>query len=489
MMRPSCGIKLIPSLIVLLLGYSVATVNRFAPENLNADIILHSIMSLTNVSLFYWEQNRLANVLAFMWSPVGVPHLNLFLILLTIAATHYAVILLMCLAAKILVAPQLSPSGTIMLFVVFNSAFLCSFNDYAIYTIAVAHWEQTFPVLVCGLLLLILAKRPNAFAQWWFLCVGGLGIATGVNFASVVIALAAAGFFALYKRKIDKFLFALFCSGLVSGIIWFAISKAHGSAGYGGFLTRPSGEATELALTNIVSSLDIPAVALTLLLLCTVSLITIVRSSSPPTAANYLPVFVCVAAIAFSLGWFLVFSNNDWVTANNSLMRYFIPSIYAASFVTGVAIVNIVSKNNTLLILSFIMALGLSAFRLWAVPVPVEGYKVFRQVQEWPLDQHRLYAGDYWKVWPAVFYSILSGGEPAGLAYRGSGNSMRASQIISSQLEQGGFVDVLNLGADEAQGVKQVSDFRRDLRKMSSSEVSDDAHVLRFQVNPAGEAN
>ncbi len=47
---------------LLILVLSLLTVNAFAPRFLNADVILNSVMSLQNVTLFVWGQNRLLNV-------------------------------------------------------------------------------------------------------------------------------------------------------------------------------------------------------------------------------------------------------------------------------------------------------------------------------------------------------------------------------------------------------------------------------------------
>lgn len=46
-------------LLVLLVLFSCLTVNKYSPEFLHADVIINSVMSLQNITLFYWGQNRL----------------------------------------------------------------------------------------------------------------------------------------------------------------------------------------------------------------------------------------------------------------------------------------------------------------------------------------------------------------------------------------------------------------------------------------------
>ena len=72
-------------------------VNRYLPSALNADTILFSIMSLQNVTPFYWGQNRLANIVPFLLSPVQSPLLNLGLQILVIAMAYYAFLIVLTL--------------------------------------------------------------------------------------------------------------------------------------------------------------------------------------------------------------------------------------------------------------------------------------------------------------------------------------------------------------------------------------------------------
>ena len=60
---------------------SLLTVVKYSPEYLNADILINSVMSLQNVTLYYWGQNRLISILPLVASLINNPLYNLIFIL------------------------------------------------------------------------------------------------------------------------------------------------------------------------------------------------------------------------------------------------------------------------------------------------------------------------------------------------------------------------------------------------------------------------
>jgi len=68
---------------------SMLSVNYYVPEYLNADVILNSIMSLQNVTLFYWGQNRLINIIPFLLQIVNNPTINLATHLLLFSYVYF----------------------------------------------------------------------------------------------------------------------------------------------------------------------------------------------------------------------------------------------------------------------------------------------------------------------------------------------------------------------------------------------------------------
>lgn len=75
--------------VLLVAALSVSAVNRFAPDRVIGDVILYSVMSLQNVTLFFWEQNRLLNVGPALTSMIREPGLNLLANLVFPALTFF----------------------------------------------------------------------------------------------------------------------------------------------------------------------------------------------------------------------------------------------------------------------------------------------------------------------------------------------------------------------------------------------------------------
>jgi hypothetical protein len=81
--------------VLLIAVLSALTVNLYAPRYFNADVSLFSLMSLQNITIFFWGQDRLANVLPVLVWVFRNPTANLCAVLLFAAATHYALLLLL----------------------------------------------------------------------------------------------------------------------------------------------------------------------------------------------------------------------------------------------------------------------------------------------------------------------------------------------------------------------------------------------------------
>lgn len=80
--------------LLWLLIISAMTAIKYSPEYLNADILLNSIMSLQKITLYYWGQNRLLNILPLLAYPIANPSYNLILIIFVTSATLFALVLL-----------------------------------------------------------------------------------------------------------------------------------------------------------------------------------------------------------------------------------------------------------------------------------------------------------------------------------------------------------------------------------------------------------
>jgi hypothetical protein len=87
-----------------LLVVSALPVIAYAPDFIGADTVLGSIMSLQNVTLYFWGQNRLLNVLPFAVSWITDPQSNLLALLYLASLASFSLLLLLALFARRAVA-------------------------------------------------------------------------------------------------------------------------------------------------------------------------------------------------------------------------------------------------------------------------------------------------------------------------------------------------------------------------------------------------
>jgi hypothetical protein len=77
------------------LALSVMTVLRYTVDFLQADGVQQSVMSIQDVDLFFWGQNRFAAFVSALASPIANPDANLFACLLINAVSFHVFLLLL----------------------------------------------------------------------------------------------------------------------------------------------------------------------------------------------------------------------------------------------------------------------------------------------------------------------------------------------------------------------------------------------------------
>ena len=107
---------------VWLLLISAFTVLKIAPDGLNADILINSVMSLQNLTLYYWGQNRLLNVLPLAVLLVKNPTLNLSAILVLTSISFYGLLYLLSRAAVTLIGVENKNTIVFKVFLITSSA-------------------------------------------------------------------------------------------------------------------------------------------------------------------------------------------------------------------------------------------------------------------------------------------------------------------------------------------------------------------------------
>ena len=133
---------------VWLLAVSTLTVIRYAPPYLNADTILNGVMSLQNVTLYFWGQNRLLNLLPFAAMWVGDAGLNLGLQIGIASASLFGLLLVLAMFARRAVGAD--RSLVLPVFVALSSLYLLVVRPEGIHQSAIGHHEHSLAALLAA---------------------------------------------------------------------------------------------------------------------------------------------------------------------------------------------------------------------------------------------------------------------------------------------------------------------------------------------------
>lgn len=123
--------------IIFIFFISALTVIHYSPSHLNADVLLNSVMSIQNITLFYWGQNRLANILPLLTSFIKDPSINLYVVLFITAFTHYLLLFLFSWISVKILTKENTQYLDLKVFITITLIFLLVINPGAIFNISI----------------------------------------------------------------------------------------------------------------------------------------------------------------------------------------------------------------------------------------------------------------------------------------------------------------------------------------------------------------
>ncbi len=413
-------------------------VNRLAPPFLDADTILMALMSTQKLTLFYWGQNRYANVLPLLFSPIADLWWNLAAHLWAQAATY--LLMLEAMADVLCQLHDQPPTRTrrLLLFGLLVALPLELLRPFALYQFAVS--AQPYALSLLLLLWAAGAWRRRVVRRAWVLpCAVGVVAAIGVNPALVLIVLT---FLALqaWRGEARPWLgFALLV--LAAFAVWTALSLTyplHGPSSY----TQLALQTWPTALSQSATDLRNNAIFPRYFVLAAALLGLVTWACQPPPLPRALRQALGVAIVA-GVGWWLFFLANRWVQDNGSPFRYFMPLLFAPLVALAAGYWHVLAARPGRWPSRLVVALCALAFTAFAVRpwLPLARYGVFAAAAE-PVRiarAHRIryFAGDYWLVWPAIF-TLRAAGEPAfGVFSRGSVMRAEVAQAIRASQRRG----------------------------------------------------
>lgn len=440
---------------------SVITVLHVGPHILNADILLNTIMSLQNVTLYYWGQNRLLNIVPFVVSSIEEPSLNLTAVLLIASVSFYSLVYMMVRVATMTVDSATDTSLSLSVFLLLSSAFNLLFSVTALGNMAVWHVQYSLSLLLTTAAYLILFDSSWSRIYIWkvFFSSVSLILSIGLNPSVVIPAFLIGIAVCVYRRKVG---FAEFVLTSISGVSFFAwdfVANQYGSMPYSQF----SLNALPVALQEVFSSM-LPEVNLLYLLLLG-SLILfhriIIALLNGSTNQHYSIVrYVTGISLLFALGWTILFASNKWVEMNGYHWRYFIYPVFAIAFVFALYLSSVCKQLGSRWSLFVAVLVSGCTIALMALSIPTlnfSQYPVFDRVNKMTKPGSKLYAGNYWDVWPSVLRDMMSGHEAYGLTYRGEANAEAARKFALDVEARDGGLTVYCLSSRESECLSNVN--------------------------------
>ena len=422
----------------------------FNLDKLNADVIVHSIISTQNVTMFYWGQNRLLSLLPLLFSPVTNPASNLLLIIFTSTFVFFILLFLLSMFAGQLVGQRKQHIGIAL----FSIGLLFLIVDKeAIVALAFVNFEYA----VAGLVLLL-----GHFLVWnsgkaLIRDLSGFGLITIAMFVNpafllVSFLLAVLNLVQASLRASAKpFIYALigFLSWAIISLINPALTSSYFSVSFG-----PGNILLAFqSLLNILNPLWI-VVSITLILIALIfgfpvgNNSHVLGSNQSPNFLQKPILFLSTVLLIFSMAWLVLFGSISWVQMNDFHFRYFL-SIVLAFFIG-------ISLWGHLLLSKMRLPAGVFGIVLMAIYLlPVEEANlrvreapVFAKVDSaFPTPEDPVFhAGDYWLAWPAVMRDRMDGVESYGLAYRGLANAENVKGESEDKLIEGRLLQIVCWG-------------------------------------------
>jgi len=411
-------------------------VNRLAPGTLHGDTMLQPLMSLQNTTLFFWGQNRLANLIPFMLSWITAPLPNMWAHLWLYAFSFFAFLAVLAFAATPRLYAAIAWADRWLVFLALTAVSLLILLPQAAAVLLVEGHPYAPSFLLLAIAVLLLTRDG---AGWVSTVVALICLfaAIGMNPAVALVGLSFAVLWlvGLALRKVVVIVVAT----LVCLAAWLALSRLGPAPPYSYFGISVASLGTDLgdALSAMVEALRPAGLAL---VAGALGVGAFAGLGSPRPRREWQAVLFLGA---LAIGWWIAFATNEWVkTANQSHFRYFSVSILAIAIAAALLLFSFARDAERVMktLFAAICATILVGL-LWRAPVGWSRYEVVENVAAYVDFAERndvsYIVGDYWLAWPATF-ELLRRGKPAfGLAWRGEGNRAAIVAAIEAALRNG----------------------------------------------------
>lgn len=426
------------ALTLLCVALAALTLVRYAAPYLTADGVEQAVMSVQDVDLFYWGQNRLVPVVSWLASPISDPSVNLVVCLLLQAFVFHLLLLMLARMTTPMATGGDSWAGTAVVFGALVLAAHAALAPPTLYAFALEGQPYALSFLCC----------LGAFA-WWrrgtlLATAGASGLVflmLGVN-PSALLLLATLAITAWLRGGSFWRWSGLGAVAIAGFVVWTYLAGVRADVlppgeadlGYYDFSLERYADGMPATIHAIGNSLRLPWI----LPLAAVAVVALLLLSDRRRRVFLLPFTVGAGVVG---GYCLLFSLNFWVAANGWHFRYFALAhflvLLTLALPVAAALWTVLQRASPAprrrLAVATAGVLGVATLAALAGPVAdPNDAPVLRAVEptaEWAANNDvRFYSGHYWSMWPLQLHGLEDGRDAAyvtGLKSGGDPDSYR----------------------------------------------------------------
>lgn len=438
---------------------SVLTVLRDTADYLRADGIMQSIMSVQDVDLFFWGQNRFASVVPFVAQPIGDPAANLIACLLINALAFHGLLLLVAWRAALGFGGDRRWPVLAVTFGLLTAVAHAVLTPQTVFTYALDTQPYSLSWLLALACVLLWPTRPIDSPRRCVAAAVMAGLAVGLN-PSVLVGVAALMIVRVVRHR--RALGGMAVLGIVWVcwlLVWRMLSALFGgTAGpipdapqdYFAWSSQSFADGWPSAWHSVADALN----PLPFLVLAAVAGLALV--ATPPSARTWLGPRVGVA-VAFGALYVLVFTGNPWVAANLYSARYYFPIVVLLPVALALPLAAVIARFLTATspdgpalaaaVPRQLVAAGLTVVAVIAAlagpltrPSASTAFVQTRAAYDFA-DASGIHfiAGDYWDVWPVVHQGLAEGRTAMfGVTFKSGGDPAAYQARFRADLADGG---------------------------------------------------
>lgn len=469
--------------IMLVCAPAFLAVFKYARTGLNADILLNQIMAQQNITLFYWGQNRLLNLVPFMLAPLEWPLASLFaLLFISTAAFFGALYLLALLTSRLFSGP--SPNIANFAYIITLACLALLFKRAAWESYALWHFEYSLPA--CFVLINVLAWRRGRGPLFYLSFIPAF-LAPGLNPSIFIIVFLALALKTAYSPAAWKFNLALLGVYALFFLFWIIASSAYGGmANYGGIEISTYSEGVYELVKNMFG--EYLRAGVLLFLCCLAAGATLAEERLPSILnsgrrgrLNYL-LAACFFIGALFTGWLACV---PWVRMNNYNPRYL-------AFVVFTGILAFMARGMpawwtrlarfSLAPLFCCVLFTATCYFFWPDSFNLARADVYLACDRATKPQSAFYAGDYWQIWACASRDLNHGFVSYPLGYRSSSNRENIANAMRLAMVNNGWIDAQCLNAAPEECERQIREHLPDYDLLAVESPGEKRHVLRLKA-------